>query len=78
MRDMREERRTAEKEMREEKRRKIEEEKGPRMGWSKPKVEWPIPREDDEDLDGPENQMRADRFGKRSKGDTGEEMEENE
>ena len=57
----REEEKRVEKEWREEKRRKIEEEPKPRMGWSKSDSPgWHAPRAGEEDLHRPEGQMGAD------------------
>ena len=52
-----------EKEWREEKRRRIEEEKKPKMGWSKPEgPEWASPIEGEEGEKAKKGQMRADDF----------------
>ena len=75
---MREEKKRVESEWKEEKKRRIMEEKKPKMGWSRPKPEWPTPRAGDEELYRPEGQMRADRVGKRSKEEMGDEETDEE
>ena len=64
--------------MKEEKKRRIEETKKTQMGWSKPRIEWPVPKEEGKEVDIPEGQMRAEKMGKRSQEEVGGEGEEEE
>ena len=61
-----------EKEWEEKKRRRIEEERKPQMGWSKPKSpEWSTVREGEDERYRPEGQMRTEGIWKRPKEETG-------